>query len=68
MQAGDVVRFWPQGSIGSGNPTDLKGPFLGLLIEYHTWEKIARIFYEGKIVSLRAEHVQLAWRNPTPIR
>ena len=44
-----MVRFWKY----SG-----EGPFIGLLVEYHTWEKVARILYEGKIISVRAEHVQ----------
>ena len=49
MRNGDMVRFWKY----SG-----EGPFIGLLVEYHTWEKVARILYEGKIISVRAEHVQ----------
>jgi hypothetical protein len=49
MRSGDMVRFWKY----SG-----EGPFIGLLVEYHTWEKVARILHEGKIISVRAEHVQ----------
>ena len=49
MRSGDMVRFWKY----SG-----EGPFIGLLVEYHTWEKVARILHEGKIISVRAEQVQ----------
>ena len=41
MRAGDLVRFkytW----------SDHEGWKVGLLEEYHTWEKIATIIYEGK--------------------
>ena len=54
MRTGDIVRFWNY----SG-----EGPFLGLLVEYNTWEKIARILYEGEIVSVRAEHTQKAGKK-----
>jgi len=36
---------------------------LGLLIEYNTWEKVARILYQGEIISLRAEHVEKAGKK-----
>ena len=54
MRAGDIVRFWKY----SG-----EGPFLGLLVEYNTWEKVARILYEGEVVAIRAEHAQKAGRK-----
>ena len=64
MKAGDIVRFRDEiyrrdkdSDCGMWNPEKI-----GLLIEYNTWEKIARILYEGKIISVRAENTQLAVR------
>ena len=54
MKAGDMVRFWRH----SGD-----GPFIGLLVEYHTWEKVARILHEGEIISVRAEQAQKAGKK-----
>ena len=62
MKAGDIVRFHTEHRMTE--KIDWK---LGLLIEYHTWEKIARILYKGEIVSVRAEKTQLAFRNPEEI-
>lgn len=70
MKTGDWVRFCrgsaerKSNSIGVEFPVDWKE---GLLIEYHTWEKVARILYEGKIVSIHASDVQLAKRAPEHI-
>jgi hypothetical protein len=33
---------------------------VGLLVEYQSWEKIARILYDGEVLSVRAENTQLA--------
>jgi len=49
MKSGDLVRF----NNTHGNWQ------IGLLIEYHKWEKIARILFEGKLVSYRPINVQL---------
>ena len=38
-------------------------PELGLLLEYHSWEKVARILHEGEIISIRAEYVQKAGKK-----
>tara|TARA_A100001015_G_C14924230_1_gene685571 strand:- start:101 stop:280 length:180 start_codon:yes stop_codon:yes gene_type:complete len=54
MRKGDMVRFWKY----SGD-----GPFVGLLVEYNTWEKVARIFHEGELISIRAEHTQKAGKK-----
>ena len=60
MRAGDWVRFHR----GPARHPKLPQPEWehGLLIEYHKWEKIARILYEGKVIAVRAEYVQLAKR------
>ena len=55
MKSGDLVRFQKYSHHDEWR--------IGLLIEYHTWEKIARILYDGKIVSVRAENTQLAYRG-----
>ena len=63
MRAGDIVRFYTHNTRGTtieGCEPDWK---LGLLVEYHKWEKVARILYEGKVVSVRAEKTQLAVRG-----
>ena len=47
MKAGDLVRFkytW----------SDHEGWKVGLLTEYHTWEKIATVIYEGKEIRVAA--------------
>ena len=52
MKAGDLVRFkytW----------SDHEGWKVGLLKQYHTWEKIATIIYEGKEVRVMAYLTQL---------
>ena len=70
MKAGDWVRFCPSVStkenIGHGTKTVVEWNH-GLLVEYHTWEKVARILYDGKIISVHASDVQLAHRNPENI-
>ena len=67
MKTGDWVRFCTEQlrSNWHKNPPDWKE---GLLIEYHTWEKIARVLHEGKIVAVRAEQCQLAKRAPESIQ
>lgn len=52
MRAGDMVRFHTR--------SNLKIWKHGLLVEYNTWEKVARIFHEGKIISVHASQVTLA--------
>ena len=45
MRAGDLVRF----------KTDLAYEWkIGLLKEYHTWEKISTIIYNGKEIRVAA--------------
>tara|TARA_Y100000389_G_C17234892_1_gene400074 strand:- start:390 stop:575 length:186 start_codon:yes stop_codon:yes gene_type:complete len=49
MKSGDMVRFV--------HPTEAEWK-LGLLIEYHKWEKIATVLYEGGLMRIAARHVQ----------
>ena len=64
MKKGDLVRFrkeeWPR-----KNPADC-GIWtwkLGILLEYHTWEKITTILSDGKIVRVHASEVQKAGKK-----
>ena len=60
MKAGDLVRFrrapaWVQGTPRHGGNV----PWLmGLLIEYHKWEKIATVFYDDRLIRVPARDVQ----------
>ena len=62
MQAGDLVRFRPpyyikqvDGVVGKGGESVW---FMGLLIEYHKWEKIATILYDDAMLRIPARDVQ----------
>jgi hypothetical protein len=61
MRAGDLVRFREVLEHGYGlhRPTVYTEWKIGLLKQYHTWEKIATIIYEGKEIRVRAENTQL---------
>ena len=50
MRSGDLIRFREILEHGSGlhRPTVYSTWKVGLLKEYHTWEKIATIIYDGK--------------------
>ena len=61
MKAGDLVRFSRRQLRLPGVKQEKK--HVGLLIEYHTWEKIARVLYEGEILILRAENVEKAGKK-----
>jgi len=62
MRAGDIVRF--PSNYAMEHPLHKPVYRRGLLIEYEKWEKIARILYNGKIVSVRARDVELVFRHP----
>lgn len=57
MRAGDLVRFrectW---HVEPKQYTDWK---IGLVLEYKTWEKVAKISYKGRIIRVRASDTQL---------
>jgi len=52
VRAGDLVRFKHTGDIAE----EWK---VGLLKEYHTWEKVATIIYEGKEIRVSASLTEL---------
>ena len=64
MKAGDLVRF-RQEQWQRNKPTDcgMWVTKLGLLVEYHPWEKVASVLCEGKIIRIRAENVEKAGRK-----
>ena len=61
MRAGDLVRFREILEHGAGlhRPTIYSKWKVGLLKQYHTWEKIATIIYEGKEVRVVASLTQI---------
>ena len=61
MKTGDLVRF-RKGVRNRMIATDEKWK-VGLLLEYHTWEKIGTILYEGNIYRVRAENIQKAGKK-----
>ena len=57
MRAGDLVRFkiclW---HVDPKRYTEWK---VGLLLEYLTWTKMAKILYEGEVHTVHASNVQI---------
>ena len=60
MKVGDLVRFCSE----EIHPMQRNLPEWkhGLLVEYFPWNKLARILYDGEILTIRAGNVQLATR------
>ena len=59
MRAGDMVRFRAPHWLGGAGMPEAKRPWLmGLLIEYHKWEKIATVLYNDQLLRLAARDVQ----------
>lgn len=64
MKSGDLVRFRsPHWLGGAGSSEDQRPWRLGLLIEYHTWEKIATVMYKSEIIRIQARNVEKAGRK-----
>jgi len=57
MQPGDLVRFH------RGGDADLKNTCVGLLVEYETWEKVARILYKGQVIMIHGSMVEKAGKK-----
>lgn len=55
MKPGDLVRFQKHSHHDEWR--------IGLLIEYHTWEKVGTILYEGTMLRVRAENIQKAGKK-----
>ncbi len=61
MKAGDMVRFRaPHWLGGAGLPEEERPWLIGLLIEYHKWEKIATVMYKGELIRIAARNCQKA--------
>ena len=67
MRAGDIVRFKGKrlGQVYRLKPPINKDgiPMLGLLIEYHSWEKVATVLCQGKIMRVAADHIEKAGKK-----
>jgi hypothetical protein len=64
MKAGDLIRFRTPHWLGGTEVPEDQCPWLvGLLIEYHVWEKMTTVLYEGKIVRLQARRVEKCGKN-----
>ena len=64
MKAGDLVRFQtPHWLGGAGMPQEDRPWLLGLLVEYHTWDRIATVMYEDELIRLAARNVQKAGKK-----
>jgi hypothetical protein len=61
VKVGDLIRFREILDHGAGlhRPTVYSEWKVGLLVEYKTWEKIAKINYNGSIIRIRACDVQI---------
>ncbi len=57
MRAGDLVRF--RQCTWHVEPKKYTDWVVGLLLEYKTWTKVAKILYEGKVYQVRANDVQI---------
>jgi len=60
MKAGDMVRFRrpPVGAYDAPRHGGNSMWLLGLLVEYHKWEKIATILYRDELLRIPARDVQ----------
>ena len=64
MREGDMVRFRATHWLGGAGLPEEERPWLvGLLIEYHTWEKIASVLCDGRVYRVRAENVEKSGRK-----
>ena len=62
MKAGDIVRFRSSGMMIHDFPNEVPWE-LGLLIEYHKWEKIATVMFNGELIRIRAADVTKAGKK-----
>ena len=60
MKAGDMVRFRP---FRLRHVADCSCWKIGLLVEYHTWEKFATIIHDGELSRVRASDVTKAGKK-----
>lgn len=60
MKAGDMIRFRSESKTFFSRSEVWN---IGLLVEYHTWEKVASILYKGKVIRVHASDVQKAGKK-----
>ena len=60
MKTGDLIRFKISNPPRHDTSEEWK---IGLLLEYHTWEKIGTVLYEGKIYRVSARVIQKAGKQ-----
>lgn len=59
MKSGDLVRFRATHWLGGAGIPEEECPWLmGLLVEYHKWEKIATVLYDNQTIRVAARNVQ----------
>jgi|MDTB01.1.fsa_nt_gb hypothetical protein len=64
MKTGDLVRFREE-IYKRKKPTDcgIWESKIGLLLEYNTWEKVASVLCDGKVLRVRAEEIEKAGKK-----
>ena len=62
MKSGDLVRFkgWYISSAKENSEQEWR---IGLLLEYHTWEKVGTVLWNGNTYRIRAENIQKAGKK-----
>ncbi len=60
MKRGDLVRFKVKSKSFFSRSEAWE---VGLLLEYHKWEKIATVLYQGRIYRVRAHDVEKAGKK-----
>ncbi len=61
MKPGDIVRFREDIVTNQlGENIRIPAEDLGILIEYHTWEKVASVLVKGSLMRVRAEYIEKA--------
>jgi hypothetical protein len=59
MKSGDLVRFRAPHWLGGAGLEEVDRPWLiGLLVEYHKWEKIATVLHDNQAIRVAARNVQ----------
>ncbi len=61
MKPGDIVRFRTDIVTNqTGENIRIPEEDLGILIEYHKWEKVASVLVKGSLMRVRAEYIEKA--------
>ena len=69
MKSGDLVRFRAPHYLAKTKHLDADGHgewLVGLLIEYHTWEKMATVLYKDRILRLIGRNVEKFGKKGLP--